>query len=118
MPLHDFQCDSCGHHEIDRFWATFREVPNVFPCSECGTPMTRLAGRFTAWGPVSVWNDAAQELVPGPGRAQMPGCEVFAGTPFEDAARAGETVNKYLEPDHPGYYKRGTNHREHFDLGS
>ena len=113
MPVHDFAC-ACGHREIDRFWATWREVPVEVSCPACGAEMTRMAGRFIGWGPASVFDSATGDVLPGPGRALVPGAEIFAGTPLEEAAKAGETVNPYLPEDHPGYYKRGTGYRVFF----
>ena len=118
MPLHDWQCEACSHWERDRFWATWREVPKSIDCPSCSEPMTRMAGRVVAWGPAAVWDDATEDFVAGSGRAEVPGEVMFAGTPLEEAAKAGETVNPYLDEGHPGYFKNDTGWKEHFDLGS
>lgn len=58
----DLDCHSCGHQIRDKF---VMEVPDVYPCPQCNTPMDRawylLRGRAAQWSDadsVVVYKDA------------------------------------------------------------
>lgn len=54
----DYDCRSCGHSIRDKF---FMEVPDVYPCPQCGAAMDRAW--YVLRGQRAQWSDADSVVV-------------------------------------------------------
>src|SRR5512146_1364783 len=54
----DYRCASCGHEVLDKF---FMEVPDVYPCPQCGAAMDRAW--YVLRGQRAPWSDADSVVV-------------------------------------------------------
>ena len=105
MPLWDYECRDCGLSESDAYYPLERDAPRSKPCT-CGGAKVRLIGSQALHTPKVLQ------------RTLVPGEVIFRGTPLEEAARNGETVNPDLPKDHPGHYSNETGRRVYVDQRS